>query len=309
MGLYSILTLSRRSGVTVKSIRFYSNQGLLLPADITPAGYRMYSDRELERLYQIIGLRRLGVSIRQIRAILDGNLSLSEVLDLQNIGIQEEMAKLERMQTRVQAIQHLLECGDDVPQTLGALGEIMQATRQRRRDWLAAWFRRRLDGRDFSEEDLDFLLDVGKAVYEKEPQGLQLVVLQALRNDEALPDALPGAPATWGLAVDAASWTEWRTRQQDALEALKTTQDLDPGDPRVQAALTAWLATFGPVTVEAAQRLRDALDTPSAQSLSERLAQRVGVERTRQWYQHLQWGLDVLQAALHDPYGNRKDRP
>ncbi|WP_081503343.1 MerR family transcriptional regulator [Sulfobacillus thermosulfidooxidans] len=83
---YSIRTRSRQSGVTVKTIRYYSNQGLLPPAAIAKAGYRLYSDRELERLYQIMGLRSLGTSGQQIRLILGGQVSLRELLNSNSRG-------------------------------------------------------------------------------------------------------------------------------------------------------------------------------------------------------------------------------
>jgi DNA-binding transcriptional MerR regulator len=57
---YSIGTLSRRSGVAVKVIRFYTDRGLLPPARIAPSGDRYDTDQQLARLHQIVGLRWIG---------------------------------------------------------------------------------------------------------------------------------------------------------------------------------------------------------------------------------------------------------
>jgi DNA-binding transcriptional MerR regulator len=42
--LYSIGDLARRTGLTVKTIRFYSERGIVTPADRTPVGYRRYRE-------------------------------------------------------------------------------------------------------------------------------------------------------------------------------------------------------------------------------------------------------------------------
>ncbi|MEU6894832.1 MerR family transcriptional regulator [Streptomyces sp. NPDC046557] len=77
--LYSIGSLSTRSGVPVRTIRFYSDIGLLPPADRTPAGYRSYDDAALTRLRAICVLRELDVDLATVGRVLDGDLSVADV--------------------------------------------------------------------------------------------------------------------------------------------------------------------------------------------------------------------------------------
>ncbi|MFJ6076457.1 MerR family transcriptional regulator [Streptomyces sp. NPDC093065] len=77
--LYSIGELSARTGVPIRTVRFYSDTGLLPPADRTPAGYRRYGDAALGRLRLIGVLRELDVGLATIRRVLDGDLSVAEV--------------------------------------------------------------------------------------------------------------------------------------------------------------------------------------------------------------------------------------
>ncbi|MFC8570170.1 MerR family transcriptional regulator [Streptomyces sp. NPDC057245] len=77
--LHSIGELSALTGVPVRTIRFYSDTGLLPPTDRTPAGYRRYGAAALGRLHLIGVLRDLDVGLTTIRRVLDGDLSVAGV--------------------------------------------------------------------------------------------------------------------------------------------------------------------------------------------------------------------------------------
>lgn len=63
--------LARATGNTVRTIRFYEEQGLLQPSLISCGGHRRYTGEDLERLRLIGDLRELGLSLCEIRAVLD----------------------------------------------------------------------------------------------------------------------------------------------------------------------------------------------------------------------------------------------
>ncbi len=77
--LYSIGELARRTGLTVKAIRFYADQGIVPPTDRSPAGYRRYDIDAVARLDLVRTLRDLGVDLPTIRKIVDREASLAEV--------------------------------------------------------------------------------------------------------------------------------------------------------------------------------------------------------------------------------------
>ena len=61
------------TGVTVRALRHYDDLGLLVPSERTAAGYRLYAGAELDRLYRILALRRMGFALEAIGAVLDGD--------------------------------------------------------------------------------------------------------------------------------------------------------------------------------------------------------------------------------------------
>ncbi|MGW4980102.1 MerR family transcriptional regulator [Streptomyces mirabilis] len=77
--LCSIGELARRTGLTVKAIRFYSDRGIVPPTGRSPAGYRLYGADSLARLDLVRTLRELGVGLPDIRKVVARELSLSEV--------------------------------------------------------------------------------------------------------------------------------------------------------------------------------------------------------------------------------------
>ncbi|WP_405610809.1 heavy metal-responsive transcriptional regulator [Streptomyces sp. NBC_01511] len=62
--------LARETGVTAHTVRYYEREGLLLPPERSPAGYRHYGNDAVERLRFIQGAQQLGLRLRQIRDLL-----------------------------------------------------------------------------------------------------------------------------------------------------------------------------------------------------------------------------------------------
>ncbi|MFD6967693.1 MerR family transcriptional regulator [Streptomyces sp. NPDC059949] len=77
--LHSIGDLSRRTGLTVKTIRFYSDRGIVPPTGRSPAGYRRYGPDALARLDLVRTLRDLGLDLATVRRVLDREESLPDV--------------------------------------------------------------------------------------------------------------------------------------------------------------------------------------------------------------------------------------
>ncbi len=67
---YSVSQAARLAGVSVRTLRWYDEIGLLKPSEVTPAGYRLYGDEAMAALQQILFYRELGVPLEQIGRIL-----------------------------------------------------------------------------------------------------------------------------------------------------------------------------------------------------------------------------------------------
>ncbi|MFI1657820.1 MerR family transcriptional regulator [Streptomyces sp. NPDC020472] len=76
---WGIGELARRGGVSVKTVRYYSDEGIVRPAGRSAAGYRLYGADALARLALVRTLRDLGIDLPTIRRVLDREVSLPEV--------------------------------------------------------------------------------------------------------------------------------------------------------------------------------------------------------------------------------------
>lgn len=80
----TVKEVSKITGVSVRTLHYYDEIGLLKPTDITEAGYRLYDDTALERLQSILLFRELQFPLKEIKAILDSpEFERSEALSQQ----------------------------------------------------------------------------------------------------------------------------------------------------------------------------------------------------------------------------------
>ncbi|MEU4790184.1 MerR family transcriptional regulator [Micromonospora tulbaghiae] len=76
---YSIGDLARRTGLPVKTIRFWSDRGIVPPTDRGPAGHRRYDAAAVARLDLVRTLRELGVDLPTVRRVVTREVTLAEV--------------------------------------------------------------------------------------------------------------------------------------------------------------------------------------------------------------------------------------
>ena len=95
---HSIGALARLAGVTVKTVRYYSDLGLL-SSRRTAAGHRRYSADAVARLELIRTLRELGIDLVTVRAVLDRERMLAEVLTAHAEAVAVQIQTLRRQHT------------------------------------------------------------------------------------------------------------------------------------------------------------------------------------------------------------------
>ena len=80
----SVREVVQLTGITARTLHYYDEIGLLKPAAVTEAGYRMYGDAALSRLQTILLFRELEFPLKEIKAILDSpDFDVSEALSQQ----------------------------------------------------------------------------------------------------------------------------------------------------------------------------------------------------------------------------------
>lgn len=94
--------LAATSGVTVRTLHYYEEIGLLTPAARTDAGHRLYGPAEVERLYRICLLRQLGIPLDGVRNSLglDGP-GLGEVITDHLASVDARLATENRLRARL----------------------------------------------------------------------------------------------------------------------------------------------------------------------------------------------------------------
>ncbi len=114
--LLQIGALAQASGVTVRTLRHYESIGLLVPARRSSSGYRLYGDRDIERLYRIRALSRLGLSLDTIGRTLDGaTVELHDVLDAQLADVEQRLANLQRQRRALLTVRGSSDADDLIP--------------------------------------------------------------------------------------------------------------------------------------------------------------------------------------------------
>jgi DNA-binding transcriptional MerR regulator len=96
--------LARLTGLSVKTVRFYSDLGLVPPAGRTAAGQRRYDAAAVARLRLVRTLRALGLDLGTVDAILRGETSLADVAAVRVEAVTEQLRALHRQRAVLAAV-------------------------------------------------------------------------------------------------------------------------------------------------------------------------------------------------------------
>jgi DNA-binding transcriptional MerR regulator len=102
---FTVGELSRLTGVTVRTLHHYDEIGLVVPSQRTPAGYRLYDDKDVIRLQQVLLFRELGLPLDEIAFAIDEAGTREELL-LKHREVL--VAKRARLDTMLSALDNAL---------------------------------------------------------------------------------------------------------------------------------------------------------------------------------------------------------
>jgi DNA-binding transcriptional MerR regulator len=95
-GLYRASEFAALTGVTVRALHHYDRVGLLKPSGRSAAGYRLYGERDFARLQQVLTLKFIGLSLKEIKELLARReLDLAGVLRLQREVLEARRGQLD----------------------------------------------------------------------------------------------------------------------------------------------------------------------------------------------------------------------
>src|SRR2546422_3321557 len=110
---YKAAEFARLARITVRTLHHYDRLGLLKPSGRTAKGHRLYGAQDFARLQQIVTLKFIGFSLKQIRSILNrDSFDLARELKSQREIITEQRRRLELAIKAIEKVEGVLASAD-----------------------------------------------------------------------------------------------------------------------------------------------------------------------------------------------------
>jgi DNA-binding transcriptional MerR regulator len=129
---FTVGALANASGLTVRTLHHWDEIGLLRPAERSAAGHRRYSPGDVERVYRIVALRRLGLSLEEVGAALDEEGPDLHTAVRTHLGrVEAELARTRALEQRLRGILDAFDrLGEPSTEQIIDVIEVMTMTEQ-----------------------------------------------------------------------------------------------------------------------------------------------------------------------------------
>ncbi len=108
MSLFSTGEVSKQYGVSVRTLRYYDQIGLLLPSIKSDSGTRMYTKEDLHKLEKITLLKSLSLPLTEIKKII-GEVTIKDILIVQKKDVQVQLDQYHSAVEKINTLLHILE--------------------------------------------------------------------------------------------------------------------------------------------------------------------------------------------------------
>jgi MerR family transcriptional regulator, thiopeptide resistance regulator len=115
---WKIGELARIAGVTVRTLHHYDSVGLLVASERTHGGHRLYSVADVQRLYRLLALRRVGLPLEEIGPLLDGEDGIGDTVRRHLGRVEQQLGALEELRLRLSRLLAALDGGGESTQHL-----------------------------------------------------------------------------------------------------------------------------------------------------------------------------------------------
>jgi DNA-binding transcriptional MerR regulator len=152
---YLIREFAKLTRVTVRTLHYYDQIGLLRPTIERPNGYRVYTDADLLKLQQIVTLKFMGFSLDEIRRLLESKgYEAVKALKVQAAAVKDEIGRLREASRAIdQVLARLEKDGRIHRQKLIKIMEVIQMGEDVKKAWHEKFF---------TEEELKKFQELGK---------------------------------------------------------------------------------------------------------------------------------------------------
>ncbi|WP_028933096.1 MerR family transcriptional regulator [Pseudonocardia spinosispora] len=147
--LIPIGELARLTGLTVKTIRFWSDEGLVTPADRTPSGYRLYAPDAVLRLGLVRTLRELGIDLPTVRRVVRGEVTIAEVADTHAAALD---VRIRALTLHRAVLRTVAERGTATPEEIQLMTRLAQLSAAERRTLITEFIEDTFAGLDLGPD-------------------------------------------------------------------------------------------------------------------------------------------------------------
>ena len=188
--MMTVKEVSEITGISVRTLHYYDEIGLLTPSGKSEAGYRLYDEKALERLRQILFFREFDLPLKEIKAVMENpSLDKNEILQMQRRML---LRKKERMERLIASIDRLLR-GEE-----------------------------RMDFEVFSRREMEEIWD---SMYENCNEAQKAIFISHYGSKEAWRRQFLESAASEEARQNLAKVIEWYGSKEQAMEAQKNPTD------------------------------------------------------------------------------------
>lgn len=155
--MYSIGEFSKKTGITIRTLRYYGEKGLLIPARISEGGQRYYNDDNIIITQKIVTFKYLDYSLEEIKELLKKDDSLLQSLENQKLQLLKKKKQLEQMLATIDTAIHIHQENKVVDSTTLLLVIHSLLTEDAQKDYLRQYISEPLIERIYSFLDINFI--------------------------------------------------------------------------------------------------------------------------------------------------------
>lgn len=183
----TVKEIAELTGISARTLHYYDEIGLFVPTSKSEAGYRLYDDKALETLQQILFFREFDIPLKEIKAVMENpDLDRNQILQMQRKML---MVKKERIERLIASIDDILK-GDN-----------------------------RMDFTVFDETEIHTMYD---SLVEQMNDEQKKIFIEHYGSLESFKEHFLKNAATEKVQKSFAKIVEWYGSKESALEATKT---------------------------------------------------------------------------------------
>ena len=225
----------------MKTLRFYSDQGLVPPSGRSRSGYRLYSEEDIVRLGLVRSLREAGVGLGTIRAVLQRDMTLAEALRLRLVAVEAHIASLRHLAAALRAALR----SEPTEQDIRRLCAVTQLSNEERKGVIERFYEKLAEGIPVDKQWMRSMIDASAPKLPDDPTPAQLdawVELTEIVSDPKFVESLrANASEVWKPGFD---MNAMRTANAEIVEAARGARErgVTPESHEAKAILEPYLA-------------------------------------------------------------------